>query len=125
MSDVADQNTAATSEFSLFTRSGPVRNRMSTLEPTLQRINDRFARYLRAALLQHLRRGVAVTATGIELIEHREVIERLHGPTYLALFNMKPLRGTLVLMVEASLVVAIVESRFGGNGRFPINMANR
>jgi flagellar motor switch protein FliM len=124
MSDVAD-DTAPLGGFSLFTKSGPARNRMSTLEPTLQRINDRFARYLRAALLQHLRRGVTVTAIGVDLVEHRELMEGLPSPTYLSLFNMKPLRGTLVLMVDASLVVAIVESRFGGNGRFPINMANR
>jgi flagellar motor switch protein FliM len=30
-----------------------------------------------------------------------------------------------VLMVDAALVVSIVESRFGGNGRFPITMSNR
>jgi flagellar motor switch protein FliM len=124
MSDIADQ-AAAPGSFNLFVKSGSARNRMSTLEPTLQRINDRFARYQRAALLQHLRRAVGVAPTRIELVEHRELMERLSSPTYLTLFNMKPLRGTLVLMVDASLVVAIVESRFGGNGRFPINMTNR
>src|SRR6185437_13842281 len=99
--------------------------RNSALEPTFQRINDRFARFLRAALLQHLRRAVTIVPAGIELVEHRELMERLPAPIHLTLFNMKPLRGTLVLMVEAPLVVAIVESRFGGNGRFPINTAHR
>ena len=37
---------------------------MSVLEATLQRINDRFARFLRAALLQHLRRSVTVAPAG-------------------------------------------------------------
>ncbi len=98
---------------------------MSVLEATLQRINDRFARFLRAALLQHLRRSVTVAPAGIEYVEHRELMERIPSPTHLTLFNIRPLRGTLVLAVEAPLVVSIVESRFGGNGRFPINMANR
>ena len=98
---------------------------MSVLEATLQRINDRFARFLRAALLQHLRRSVTVVPAGIECVEHRELMERLPSPTHLTLFNIRPLRGTLVLAVEAPLVVSIVESRFGGNGRFPINMVNR
>jgi len=31
----------------------------------------------------------------------------------------------LVLMIDAPLVVSLVESRFGGSGRFPINTANR
>jgi flagellar motor switch protein FliM len=124
MSDIRDQ-AAALDGFSLFAKSGAARNRTSALEPTLQRINDRFARFLRAALLQHLRRAVTIIPTGIEFVEHRELMERLPSPIHLTLFNMKPLRGTLVVMVEASLVVAIVESRFGGNGRFPINTANR
>jgi len=124
MSDAADQ-VAEVRGFNLFTRSGPARNRMATLEPTLQRINDRFARYLRAVLLQHLRRGVSVTPAAVDLVEHRELMEGLMAPTHLTLFNMKPLRGTVVLMIDAALVVAIVESRFGGNGRFPINVANR
>ena len=124
MSDVADQAPAPES-FSLFAKTRPARNLTSALEPAFQRINDRFARFLRSALLQHLRRAVTIVPTGIELVEHRELMERLPSPIHLTLFNMKPLRGTLVLMVEAPLVVTIVESRFGGNGRFPINIANR
>lgn len=125
MSDAVEQ-TAAAEGFNLFSQSGPARMRMSALEPTLQRINDRFARYLRATLLQHLGRGVTVVAAGgIQLVEHRELMEQLPTPTHLTLLNMKPLRGPLVLSIDASLVMAIVESRFGGNGRFPINNSNR
>jgi len=58
-------------------------------------------------------------------VEYRALIERLPSPTHLTLFAMRPLQGTIALMIEAPLVVALVESRFGGNGRFPINMANR
>jgi flagellar motor switch protein FliM len=124
MSDAIDQ-ASAPEAFNFFSKTRPGRNRNSALEPTFQRINDRFARFLRAALLQHLRRAVTIVPAGIELVEHRELMERLPAPIHLTLFNMKPLRGTLVLMVEAPLVVAIVESRFGGNGRFPINTAHR
>lgn len=124
MSDTVDL-TAPGRGFNLVGEAGPVRNRMSTLEPTLQRINDRFARYLRAMLLQHLRRGVVVDPARIELVEHRELMERLDSPIYMTLVNMRPLRGTVMLAVDAQLVVAIVETRFGGNGRFPIDLANR
>lgn len=124
MSDTVDL-TALGYGVDRFGASGPGKSRMSTLEPTLQRINDRFSRYLRGALLQHLRRGVVVNSIGIELVEHRELMERLGSPTHLTLVNMKPMRGTIVLMIDAQLVVAIVETRFGGNGRFPINLSNR
>ena len=56
MSDVIDQVTEPP-VFDLFSEVGPARNRLPHIEPTLQRVNDRFVRHLRAALLQHLRRG--------------------------------------------------------------------
>ena len=52
-------------------------------------------------------------------------METLGTPTHLTLFTMRPLRGIVVLMIDAPLVVSLVESRFGGNGRFPINVSNR
>ncbi len=123
MSDVAD-HIDDPPVYDLLSAAGPARNRLSNLEPTLQRINDRFARHLRGALLQHLRRGVAIAPAGIRLVEHRELMESLGSPTHLTLFTMRPLRGMIVLTVDAPLVVSLVESRFGGSGRFPIN-ANR
>jgi flagellar motor switch protein FliM len=124
MSDISDQLDGPP-VYDLFSRADPVRSWASNLEPVLQRINARFVRYLRAALLQHLRRGVTITPTGIDLVEHRELMEKLGNATHLTLFTMQPLRGTVVLMVDAPLVVSLVESRFGGNGRFPINVTNR
>ena len=59
MSDVKDQ-TSPPEAFSLIAKSGAAKNRMSALAATLQRIDDRFARLLRAAFLQHLRRAVTV-----------------------------------------------------------------
>lgn len=124
MSDALD-HAADLPLYDLVSDAGPARNRLSGLEPTLQRINDRFARYLRAALLQHLRRGVTITTTGVKLVEHRELLEKIGSPAHLTLFTMKPLRGILVLMVDAPLVLSLVESRFGGSGRFPISVSNR
>lgn len=123
MSDVIDQ-AHEPPVYDLLAETGAA-NWTASIEPALQRINERFVRNLRGALLQHLRRGVTVTSTGIELVEHRELIEKLGNPSYLALFTMKPLHGGLMLMFDAPLVVSLVESRFGGSGRFPINTANR
>ncbi len=130
MSDATDlpgvvAQTAMVRRYHLFTEHSPARTRMPTLEPTLERINDRFSRFLRSALLQHLRRAVEVNPTGIELIKHRELLESLDVPSHLTLVNMKPLRGTIAIVNDVQLVVAIVESRFGGNGRFPVTTANR
>jgi len=123
MSDA--EHIAPLRRYDFFSEHTPAaRNRMPELEATLGRINDRFSRNLRAALLQHLRRGVGVLPAAVELIRHRDLIERLGARSHMTLVNMKPLRGTIALVVDAQLVVAIVETRFGGNGRFPID-ANR
>src|SRR6185437_505677 len=111
--------------YDLLSEQTPVAAQMPALGPTLDRINHRFARNLRASLLQHLRRGVDVFPGPIELVKHKELMERVATPTYLTLVNMKPLRGTMLVLFDAQLVVTIVESRFGGSGRFPVPHTNR
>ena len=111
--------------YDLFAEQVPALTRMPMLAPSLDRINHRFSRHLRAALLQHLRRGVDVFPTNIELMKHKDLLERLATPTYLTLVNMKPLRGTILVLLDAPSVVSIIESRFGGSGRFPVSTANR
>jgi flagellar motor switch protein FliM len=124
MSDAAD-DVAPVPVYDLFTEYNPARSDLPALEPTLERINDRFARQLRSSLLQYLRRGVTVTPAKIELIKHRTVLARLGEPSHLTLVNMKPARGMTLVVMDAQLVATIVESRFGGDGRFPISTANR
>jgi flagellar motor switch protein FliM len=111
--------------YDLLTEQAPAATQMPVIGPSIDRINHRFARNLRASLLQHLRRGVDVFPMPIEVVKHKELMERLATPTYLTLINMKPLRGTLLMLFDAQLVVTIVESRFGGSGRFPVPLANR
>ncbi|HEY5208147.1 MAG TPA: flagellar motor switch protein FliM [Stellaceae bacterium] len=96
-----------------------------TRMPTLEVINDRFARSLRGALFHHLRKGVQIDSWTVDLIKHFELIERLASPSYIVLVALKPLRGTMLVVIDAALVAAIVESRFGGNGRFPVTKAQR
>jgi len=87
--------------------------------PTLEMINERFCQYLRTALLRHLPGGIEITApVAIQLIRHGELMERFATPSHLTLVNLKPLRGVILVVVDAPLVNWIVESRFGGNGRF-------
>jgi flagellar motor switch protein FliM len=89
--------------------------------PTLHTINERFADYCRAALLQHLQQPVKVAPEfTIELIKHSELIDRLAMPSLLTLAMLKPFYGMMLIAVDADLVGLIVESRFGGNGRLPL-----
>lgn len=104
--------------YDLVTGFNLIHSRMPALGPTLERINSRFARLFRASLLQYLRRGITVTSPRLEMVTHREVMDRLAEPSLFTLINMKPMRGMLLIVIDAALANAIVESRFGGDSRF-------
>jgi len=117
MADATDQ-AEAVRPFDLVSEYNPTRSRMVALEPTLERIDSRFARQFRSALLQHLRRELTVKHAGIELIKHSEVLGRIADPSHLTLVNMKPLRGTSLVVIDAPLAGTIMETRFGGSSQF-------
>jgi flagellar motor switch protein FliM len=94
--------------------------------PTLEAINDRFSQHLRTALLQTLQPDIEVTPpVAIQLIKHSELTAKIATPCHLTLAGLKPLRGAILVVVDAALISWIVESRFGGDGRFPIPTGNR
>ena len=90
-----------------------VRGRM----PTLEMINERFARLFRVSLYNLLRRTAEISVQPIQVKKFSEYVHTLHVPTSLNLVKMNPLRGTALLVLEPKLVFAIVDNFFGGTGR--------
>ncbi len=90
-----------------------VRGRM----PTLEMINERFARLFRTNLYTLLRRSPEVAVNPIEMKKFSEYVHTLHVPTSLNMVRIHPLRGTALILLEPRLVFSIVDNFFGGNGR--------
>jgi flagellar motor switch protein FliM len=90
-----------------------VRGRM----PTLEMINERFARLFRHNLYNLLRRQPEVAVNPIEMKKYSEYLLTLQLPTSLNLVRLHPLRGTALVLLDPKLVFAIVDNFFGGNGR--------
>ena len=67
-----------------------VRGRM----PTLEMINERFARYTRISMFNLLRRSADVAVGGVQVMKFGEYVHSLYVPTSLNLVKIKPLRGT-------------------------------
>ncbi|MBU0516416.1 MAG: flagellar motor switch protein FliM [Proteobacteria bacterium] len=88
-----------------------IRGRM----PTLEIINDRFARLFRTTLSATMRKVVDVSTTSVDMIKFGEFMRSLPVPTSLHIFKMEPLRGHAVLVIESKLVFNLVETFFGGN----------
>ncbi|GGX50763.1 flagellar motor switch protein FliM [Saccharospirillum salsuginis] len=90
-----------------------VRGRM----PTLEMINERFARYTRISMFNFLRRSADVATGGIQILKFGEYVHTLYVPTSLNLVKVRPLRGTALFILDAKLVFKLVDNFFGGDGR--------
>lgn len=86
--------------------------------PTLEMINERFARLFRISLFNMLRRTPEVAVAPVKMLKFSEYVHSLHVPTNLNLVRISPLRGTGLVVLDPKLVFAAVDNFFGGNGRF-------
>jgi len=98
-----------------------VRGRM----PTLEMINERFARYFRISLFNMLRRAGEISVSGVQMLKFAEYVHSLFVPTSLNLVKISPLRGTALFVLEPKLVFALVDNFFGGGGRFHTKIEGR
>jgi flagellar motor switch protein FliM len=107
--------------YNLATQERIVRGRM----PTLEIINERFARLLRLGLFNFMRRSANVTAGPVRVIKFSEFVRNLVVPSNLNLVHVKPLRGTSLFVFDPTLVFLVVDNLFGGDGRLQPNAERR
>ena len=86
--------------------------------PTLEMINERFARNLRVSMFNLLRRQAELAVGGVQMLKFAEYVHSLYVPTSLNLIKIKPLRGTALFVIDPKLVFILVDNFFGGEGRF-------
>lgn len=115
------EDTSGVRSYNLATQERIVRGRM----PTLEIINERFARYLRIGLFNFLRRSAEVSVGSVRVSKYSEFIRNLVVPTNLNLVHLKPLRGTSLVVLDPGLVFLIVDNLFGGDGRFHTRVEGR
>jgi flagellar motor switch protein FliM len=110
--EVVDPTVARDYDFSTQTRI--VRGRM----PTLEMINERFARLMRLSLFTMVRRSPEISVLGVTTPKYAEYVPGLSVPTSLNLIRFNPLSGTSLMIFEAKLVFALIDCYFGGTGRY-------
>ncbi len=98
-----------------------VRGRM----PTLEIINERFARLLRAGLFNFMRRSPEISVGPVKVLKYNEFIRNLVVPTNLNVASFRPLRGNALFIFDPSLVFTVVDNLFGGDGRFHTRVEGR
>ena len=109
-----DEGSSDVATFDFSSQDRIVRGRM----PTLELINERFARHMRISLFNMLRKTAEVSINGVQMIKFGEYQNTLYVPTSLNMVRFRPLKGTALITMEARLVFILVENFFGGDGRF-------
>ncbi len=98
-----------------------VRGRM----PTMEIINERFARLFRISLFNMMRRTADVSIGQIKILKFSEFIRNLPVPANINLIQAKPLRGNALFVMDPSLIFLVVDNMFGGDGRFHTRVEGR
>lgn len=107
--------------YNLASQDKIVRGRM----PTMEVLNERFARNFRLGLFNFTRRTAEISVGPVKLMKYAEFVRNLIVPTNLNMVHIKPLRGTALLIFDPNLVFLIIDNLFGGDGRFHMRVEGR
>jgi flagellar motor switch protein FliM len=118
---VAEDAPGTVRTYNLATQERIVRGRM----PTLEIINERFARLFRVGLFNFLHRTAEISVGPVKVAKYSEFIRNLVVPTNLNLVHIKPFRGIGLVVFDPQLVFLLVDNMFGGDGRFHARIEGR
>jgi len=86
---------------------------------TLYMLHENFARLLNTYLAALLRTFVHINVVSVDQLTYEEFIRSLPNPSVISIFQMRPLKGTVLLEVNPNIVFAIIDRLFGGMGSAP------
>ncbi|MCK9201662.1 MAG: flagellar motor switch protein FliM [Gallionella sp.] len=119
--DTSAEPTGGVRPYNLASQERIVRGRM----PTMEVINERFARLFRIGLFNFIRRTPEISVGPVRVLKFGEFIRNLHVPTNLNIIQAKPLRGNGLFIFDPNLVFLVVDNMFGGDGRFHTRVEGR
>ncbi|MBP8144505.1 flagellar motor switch protein FliM [Pseudorhodoferax sp.] len=108
-------------EYNLASQERIVRGRM----PTMEIINERFARNIRVGLFNFIRKSPEVAIGGIKVQKYSHFLREIVVPTNFNIMAVKPLRGSGLIVCDPTLVFAVIDALFGGLGKFHARIEGR
>jgi flagellar motor switch protein FliM len=117
----AAEDAGGVRSYSLSSQERIVRGRM----PTMEIINERFAKNIRLGLFQFMRRAAEVSTSGVKVQKFSAFLRDLIIPTNLNIMAIRPLRGSGLLVCDPTLVFGVIEALYGGAGKFHTRIEGR
>ena len=108
-------------DYDLASQERIVRGRM----PTMEVINERFARNIRIGLFNFIRKSPEVAIGGIKVQKFSAFLREIVVPTNFNIMTVKPLRGSGLIVSDPSLVFAVIDALFGGIGKYHTRIEGR
>jgi flagellar motor switch protein FliM len=108
-------------DYDLSSQERIVRGRM----PTMEVVNERFARNIRIGLFNFIRKSPEVSIGGIKVQKFSAFLREIVVPTNFNIMSVKPLRGSGLIVCDPSLVFAVIDALFGGIGKFHTRIEGR
>jgi flagellar motor switch protein FliM len=108
-------------DYDLASQERIVRGRM----PTMEIINERFARNIRIGLFNFIRKSPEVSIGGIKVQKYSAFLREIVVPTNFNIVSVKPLRGSGLIVCDPNLVFSVIDSLFGGDGKFHTRIEGR
>ena len=108
-------------DYDLANQERIVRGRM----PTMEVINERFARNIRLGLFNLIRKSPEVSIGGIKVQKYSAFLREIVVPTNFNVVSVRPLRGAGLIVCDPSLVFAVIDALFGGGGKFHTRIEGR
>ena len=112
---------------------GPVRNYdISSQErivrgrmPTMEIINERFARNIRLGLFNFIHKNPEISIGGIKVQKYSAFLREIVVPTNFNIVSVRPLRGSGLIVCDPTLVFAVIDALFGGAGKYATRIEGR
>jgi flagellar motor switch protein FliM len=108
-------------DYNLAQQERIVRGRM----PTMEIINERFARNIRVGLFNFIRKSPEVSVGGIKVQKYSAFLREIVVPTNFNIMAVRPLRGSGLIVCDPTLVFAVIDALFGGAGKFHTRIEGR
>ena len=108
-------------DYNIASQERIVRGRM----PTMEIINERFARNIRIGLFNFIRKSPEISIGGIKVQKYSAFLREIVVPTNFNIVSVRPLRGSGLIVCDPTLVFAVIDALFGGGGKFHTRIEGR
>lgn len=116
-----NEDPSGTRNYDISSQERIVRGRM----PTMEIINERFARNLRVGLFNFMRRSPEISVGAVRVIKYSAFLRDIVVPTNINIISISPLRGQGMVIFEPNLVFCVIDSLFGGSGKLHLRIEGR